>query len=268
MMGLRGREAKKSWGRMAVVLHGLIAFAILFLALPASATNHPKLTTFVTDGANFINPSARARLEAELTQLEKDTTAQAVVVTVPSMNGDTIENYAVELFKENGIGQKGKDNGVLLILSKQERKIRIETGYGIEGILPDAMAGRIVRDVITPKMKTGDTTGAIEDGTHAIIRIIRDPKNAEAVVAPAKAEADTIFGIPETLFWVLVILVFVVVLVVAAAKGASSGGGDWSSGGGGFYSSGGGGGGGGGGDSGGFGGGGGGSGGGGASGGW
>ncbi len=108
---------------------------------------------FVNDYAGMFTYSERSELEAKLVQFEQETGNEIVVVTVPTLEGDVIENVAVELFEAWGIGKKNEDNGVLLLIAREEREIRIEVGYGIEPVLTDAQSSWIIEDVLTPAFK-------------------------------------------------------------------------------------------------------------------
>lgn len=134
----------------------------------ASAASLPSPTGYVNDNAQVLSPGARASLEAELAAFEKETSTEIAVVTVPSMDGDYIEHYAVQLFEAWGIGKNDRDNGILLLLAIEERKLRIEVGYGLEGALPDALAQRILDTEMTPLLKQGDYDGAVTAGVRAI----------------------------------------------------------------------------------------------------
>jgi len=153
------------------------AFLALVLALatawPALAITFPKPQGYVSDFAGLISPTARTGLEADLIQLEKDTTAEVAVVTVFDLGGTTIEDYASQLFAAWGIGKKGQDNGVLFIVALSERKARIEVGYGLEPIITDSRAGRILDDKVIPEFKNGDYSTGILQGAAAIEDYIR-----------------------------------------------------------------------------------------------
>lgn len=147
----------------------LLAF-LFSIPLVASAYISPgRPHGYVSDFAGFLAPSEVEGLESKLSAFEKNNGAQIAVVTVPSLQGDTIENFSVELFKEWGIGNKGKDNGVLLLIARGEREVRIETGYGLEGALTDAQSAWIIRNVITPLFKQGDFFGGINGAVDKII---------------------------------------------------------------------------------------------------
>ncbi len=120
---------------------------------------------YVSDFAHVLSAQEVQKLNAALSQFEASTSNQIAVVTVPNLGGDYIENYAVKLFAEWGIGTKNKDNGVLLLLAIEERDIRIEVGYGLEGALPDSVAQRIINNDLTPSLKKG----AFDQGVEAAV---------------------------------------------------------------------------------------------------
>ncbi|MDZ4229325.1 MAG: TPM domain-containing protein, partial [Patescibacteria group bacterium] len=132
---------------------------LLMLGRVALAAAFPQPVGYVNDFAEIISPAVEARLEAELESFTASTSNELAVVTLKSLEGDTVDNTAVALFEQWGIGQKGKDNGVLLLIAPNERELRIEVGYGLEPILTDSRTGTIRRDVITPKFKQDDYEG-------------------------------------------------------------------------------------------------------------
>src|SRR5205814_7168110 len=122
----------------------LLAMTFLFTLIPTIASAlPPKPSSYVSDFAGVIDAQTRQQLESVLAELEQKTSAEVAVVTVRGLEGRDIEGYANDLFTAWGIGKKGKDNGVLFLISPQDRKMRIEVGYGLEGILPDGAVGRI-----------------------------------------------------------------------------------------------------------------------------
>lgn len=129
------------------------------------AREFPEPTGFVNDYANIYSTEFKASLESQLVQLEKDTGAELAVVTINSLEGDYIENTAVDLFEQWGIGKADKDNGLLLLIAFEDREIRIEVGYGLESVITDAIAGRIIRNQLTPNFKKED----YETGTQAAV---------------------------------------------------------------------------------------------------
>jgi uncharacterized protein len=120
----------------------------------------------------LLPADAKARLEARLTAVEQQSKHQFVVVTVKSLGGHSIEDYSLRLFRSWGIGRKGVNDGVGLLVAPNERKVRIEVGYGLEKALRDEEAGQIIRADILPRFKAGDIPGGILAGSEAIIREI------------------------------------------------------------------------------------------------
>jgi uncharacterized protein len=137
--------------------------------LVAVAQDAPSLTGRVVDTAHILSDAARARLTAASKAHEDATTNQVVVLTVPTIGSDSIENYANTVFHAWKLGQKGTDNGVLVVVVPNDRKMRIEVGYGLEGTIPDGAAGEIIRTWMTPAFKAGNYDKGIEDGVAAIV---------------------------------------------------------------------------------------------------
>jgi uncharacterized protein len=158
----------------------LLLLAGLLLAAPAGAQEFPALAGRVVDQADLLTPGEEAYLSERLAALEARTTDQLVIVTVPSLGGRTIEQFGLALGNHWRIGQAGRDNGVLLIVAPAERKVRIEVGYGLERILTDARAARIIETDIVPRFVEGSWYEGIRGGTRAIIAILveneREPR--------------------------------------------------------------------------------------------
>jgi len=158
-----------------LVLSACLATAVLPVgSMPVSAQNFPSLTGYVNDGAGLLSPQGKAELESKLAQLEKDTTAQVFVATVKSLEGYSIEDYANRLFEKWKVGQKDKDNGVLLLVALDDRKMWIEVGYGLEPVITDGRAGRIRDADVIPMFKKDDYEGGIKAGAASIEKYIRD----------------------------------------------------------------------------------------------
>ncbi len=138
----------------------------------AWALTFPPLTGRIVDQANIISPETRAALETKLADLEAKSGIQLVVATVNSLEGQEIEPYANQLFRFWKLGEKQKNNGVLLLVAPHERRVRIEVGYGLEGTLTDAISSVIIANAITPRFKTGDFGGGIARGVDDIITVL------------------------------------------------------------------------------------------------
>jgi uncharacterized protein len=170
-----------------------IIFLLLLMLLTGSilsAADIPYLTGRVTDNAQILSETTRQSLTESLKEHEDRTSNQIAILTVPTINGESIEEYAVEVFKAWKLGQKGKDNGILIVVVPNDRRMRIEVGYGLEGTLTDGMAGQIIRSVMTPRFKNGDYNGGITDGVRAVINVLEGgklPKMASKTSAPGKS---------------------------------------------------------------------------------
>ncbi len=135
----------------------------------AVAIDFPPLTGRVVDEANLLSPATRVQLTERLAQHERETSNQVVIVTVKSLQGLPIEDYGYQLGRTWGIGQEKRNNGVLLIVAPNERKVRIEVGYGLEGDLTDVVSNAIIQNVILPRFREGKFETGIVDGTDAIL---------------------------------------------------------------------------------------------------
>ena len=147
-------------------------FCVLMFAcfvFSAFALDVPKLETPIMDKANVIDSSDERALNQKLTNLSNETGIQVAVLTIPSLEGEALESYSMRVAENWELGQKGVDNGVLLLVSIGDRELRIETGYGVEGDLTDTKCGLIIRNVITPHFKNGDYSAGIVDGVTAIV---------------------------------------------------------------------------------------------------
>jgi uncharacterized protein len=193
--------------------------------------NFPPLTGRVVDTAGMIDGPGKERLEQMLRAHEELTTEQVVVVTLPDLQGSSIEDYGYQLGRHWGIGQKGKDNGALLVVARDERKVRIEVGYGLEDRLTDAQSSVIINQVITPAFKRGDFAGGISKGAEAMVQVLGgDPLAEPAVGATGNAAASE----EEPADWRMTLLFLVLFVVISFISIRSGRGGFIGSGGGGF----------------------------------
>jgi len=135
------------------------------------------------DNANILSPETHRLLSDSLRIHEIRTTNQVVILTIPTLNGEGIEDYANRVFNEWKLGQKDKDNGVLIIVVPNERRMRIEVGYGLEGTLTDLTASRIIQNIMTPKFREGDYDGGITDGVMSVISILEGEYMEESLGA-------------------------------------------------------------------------------------
>lgn len=159
----------------------ILALIVLFLfPVGGEALDVPPLKAHVNDYANILSPAAVQKIEAELSAFETSDSTQIAVLTIPSLEGENIEEYAIKVADAWQIGQKGKDNGAILLVAKSERKIRLEVGRGLEGTLTDLLSGRIIRYEIGPRFKQGDFDGGVEAGVAAIMSAVKGEYSASA----------------------------------------------------------------------------------------
>lgn len=156
-------------------LRQISLLCLLFLLLPfkVAALEVPKPTGYVNDLAGMLSPATEQKLEQFLRNFEASDSTQLVVMTIDSLDGEPLASYSLKVAESWGIGQKGKDNGALLLIARKERKVRIEVGYGLEGRLTDLLAGRIIDNEITPRFKAGDFEGGIIAGVTAMAEAVR-----------------------------------------------------------------------------------------------
>ena len=244
----------------------LAGFATL-IAAPVMAQEFPALTGRVVDAANIIPDATEAELNAKLEALETQSQRQLVVATVPDLEGYDIADYGYQLGREWGIGDKERNDGALLIVAPNERKVRIEVGYGLEGYLTDALSALIIQNAILPRFRDNDYPGGIMAGTDAIIQQLQLPEDeARQIAQQAGEQRAEEGGFPiGAIFWIAFLLFFFVLPMLrgrgrkrryrgkgrdfgdtvgdiilwevgsAIVRGALSGGDDWGGGGGGGF---------------------------------
>ncbi len=193
-----------------------LACLLLLIAGVAQAQTFPALTGRVVDAANIIPDDQEAALTAKLDTLEKGSSRQLVVATVPSLEGYDIADYGYRLGRTWGIGQKDQNNGAILLVAPNDRKVRIEVGYGLEPILTDAFSSVIINTQIIPAFKAGDFPAGINAGTDAIIAQLKLPPEEAAKyaaqLASQSANANKGDSISSALFWLFIFLFFILPL--------------------------------------------------------
>ncbi|MCP1363279.1 YgcG family protein, partial [Halomonas sp. BBD45] len=195
---------------------------LLVCALGAQAQQtpeFPELTGRVVDQAEILDSQTESRLTQMLAAHEQATTEQVVVVTLPDLQGQAIEEYGYQLGRQWGIGQEGEDNGALLIVAMDERAIRIEVGYGLEGRLTDAQASLIINRIISPAFRQGDYEQGITQATEAIIQVLGgEPLEGQGPAARESAPEPR-EGPMSVLFFVM----FVIVMALVRGGGGRGG---------------------------------------------
>lgn len=162
-----------------------LGFLLLLLGSftrPVAARDVPAYQGYVTDQAQMLSPASKQKLERALQSFDRSDSTQVAVLTIDSLEGDSLEDFSIRTVEKWGIGRKGKDNGVLLLVVKNDRKIRIEVGRGLEGVLTDLLSGRIIDRIITPYFKAGRFDQGIEAGLAAIIQATRGEFTAETPI--------------------------------------------------------------------------------------
>lgn len=193
----------------------MLAFAVTTAAALAQSLTFPALTGRVVDEAGIFDADARAALEKISADLEAKSSDQLVVVTLKSLQGTSIEDYGYQLGRHWQIGQKGKDNGVLLIVAPNERKVRIEVGYGLEGTLTDLISNFIIQNSILPRFRAGDFQGGINRGAQDIVQVLTgdaEEYTQRAARANATQEIDPVEMIIIAFFVFMAIMIIINVL--------------------------------------------------------
>jgi uncharacterized protein len=165
-----------------------LVILLLVLASPLAALDVPFLSGRVNDLANLIPADARQRIEQKLAAFEQKTGAQVAVLTIPTLEGEPIEDFSLRVVEAWKLGKKGKDNGVLFLVARDDRRMRIEVGYGLEGDLTDLETNRIMDNVVAPHFRNGDFGGGIEKGVDAILASLE----GQEVVAPETGGAQEV----------------------------------------------------------------------------
>jgi uncharacterized protein len=199
----------------------MLAWLAALAAAPALAQpQFPALSGRVVDAANIIPDDVEAGLTGKLEALETQSQRQLVVVTLPSLQDYEISDYGYQLGRAWGLGDAERNDGAILIVAPNERKVRIEVGYGLEPVLTDALSAIIIQQTILPQFKAGDMPGGIVAGTDAIIHQLTLPDaEARAIAAKAK-EQPAPEGFPiGVIIWILLIVFFVVMPMIARAGG-------------------------------------------------
>ena len=208
------RRARTAQASPALLTIAALLLAALALLAPdhALAQQFPKLTGRVVDAANVIPPDEEARLTQKLAALETQSQRQLVIVTLPDLQGYDIADYGYQLGRAWGIGSKERNDGALLIVAPNERKLRIEVGYGLEGVLTDGLSSLIINQTIVPRFKAGDMPGGIEAGADAIIQQLTLPADqAQQIAQQANAQPEAVEFNPEWLMFGFFFLAFVVI---------------------------------------------------------
>lgn len=234
-------------------LNKLVIFSLIlvsfFVSFVTASTPEPPAAPrdYVVDLAGVIDDSSKARLNALLLDLEQKTTSQVLVLTVQRLDGESVEEFAFNTKEKWKLGQKGKDNGVLIVVAVKDRKYRIEVGYGLESVLPDSLVGSIGREYFVPYFRQGDYSTGIYTGTVAVVRTIATHEgvriaNGETAAQPRGAVTGRPVGIFQAVVFGFIALVAFILFIthprqcflILLFSQMGGGRGGWSGGGGGF----------------------------------
>jgi uncharacterized protein len=194
-------------------------FTLAFVALVCGAVfaaNFPALTGRVVDQANVIPAATRSAIEAKLAELETKSSIQLVVATVSSLDGEEIEPYANQLFRTWKLGEKTKNNGVLLLVAPNQRRVRIEVGYGLEGTLTDALSKVIITNAIAPRFKTGDFGDGVSRGVDDIITVLTTDASEWQQRPSLRLDNQEAFDLGD---WILIALLIGLVTALVVSPG-------------------------------------------------
>ncbi len=211
---------------MRVFRMNLVLLLWVFAITAQAELKFPALTGRVVDNAQMIEPAVRVQLAQQLQAHEQATGEQLVVVTLTNLQGTSIDDFGYQLGRYWGIGQKDKNNGALLIVARDERKLRIEVGYGLEDRLTDAQSSVIINQVITPAFKSGNFSKGISDGVAAMLVVLGgNPLDEPATAVGAGGDAASDFAGQHPGLFVLLVVLFILTVFVCQMLGILPSGG-------------------------------------------
>ncbi|MDI2594280.1 TPM domain-containing protein [Pseudomonas sp. 681] len=218
---------------MRVLKMGLVCLLWVFAVTAQAELKFPALTGRVVDNAQMIEPAVREQLSQQLQAHEAATGEQLVVVTVPDLQGADIADFGYQLGRAWGIGQKDKNNGALLIVARDERKLRIEVGYGLEDRLTDAQSSVIINQVITPAFKTGNFSKGISDGVAAMLVVLGgNALDEPSTVYESRGDPQDDFVSRHPGVFIFLVMLFILIVficqmlgILPTGRGGSGGGG-------------------------------------------
>ena len=200
----------------------LLVVGALLVVQSGLALDVPPLERRVTDLAGLFSLEAASEMDYRLQVLEEETGAQVAVLAIPSLEGQALEDFSMRVVEVWKLGNQDRDNGVLVLIARDDRKIRIEVGYGLEGVIPDVLAGRIIDNAMKPAFRQGDFSGGTLKAVELIDGLVRaDPEAAQALADPPRDSADTVPLIAMGAIFLSVVGVF------AMSALFSKGGGAW-----------------------------------------
>ena len=204
-------------------LFAFALFGVILIGCTSSAASLPEFTAPVVDSIGRVSAEVESQINSELISFQQSGGPQIAVAVIDSTGNATPENYSIDLARTWGIGDKEKDNGVLLLIALEDRTLRIEVGSGVEGELTDITAGRIVDSVMLPRLRANDVDGAVRDGARAVMQVWR----GENVVLEPTVPSNTITeGTPQqSVFGIILFFGLILLFVSLAVRAKRNGGG-------------------------------------------
>jgi uncharacterized protein len=202
-------------------LRALALVVCVLAAAPGRALEVPRLERRVSDLAGLFSHSAVSAMEAELETLERETGAQVAVLAIPSLQGQAIEDFSMRVVEAWELGQADRDNGVLILIARDDRKIRIEVGYGLEGVLPDVICGRIIDNAMKPAFRRGDFSAGTQRAVEIVAGTIRGDPEASAALAESSTTTDDL-GARVVIGLIFIIVIGTFALSALFSKGAGA----------------------------------------------
>jgi len=199
-----------------------VCVVIVAAAMPGLALEVPELEGRVMDLAGIFSSTAAASMAAESERLEQENGAQVAVLTIPSLEGQPLEDYSMRVVEAWQLGRQDRDNGVLILIARDDRKIRIEVGYGLEGVLPDALCGRIIDNAMKPAFRDGDFSGGAQRAVEMISGLVRGDPEASAALPDTAIDASDALPLLA-----MAVIFFSVMGVFSMSALFTKGGGAW-----------------------------------------
>ncbi len=215
---------------------GFLLLLLFFIPNFCLSLEVPKLTSYINDYTNTLNTSQKNELESLLTSFKNETSTQIVVLMINSLENEALEDYSIRVVEKNEIGQKEEDNGLLLLIAKEDRIMRIEVGYGLEGYVTDAKSSYIIRNIITPEFQKEDYYQGIKNGLEDIIKLSTDANYLNDKNLEQEQEIPIILQIVFFIIFAIIIIKNPWLLLFLGGRGGgnSGRGGGFKGGGGGF----------------------------------
>jgi uncharacterized protein len=204
-------------------LFAFVLFGAILIGCTSSAASLPEFTAPVVDSIGRVSAEVETQINSELISFQQSGGPQIAVAVINSTGNATPENYSIDLARSWGIGDKEKDNGVLLLIALEDRTLRIEVGSGVEGELTDVTAGRIVDSVMLPRLRANDVDGAVRDGARAVMQVWRGENAVLEPTVPSNTVAEPTQQ--QSIFSIILFFGIMFVFITLAAAGKRNGGG-------------------------------------------